>query len=70
MNGSSGFQKVRSSPSRSPSDYVIHEQRHQFGKGSWHLLHIHGLIDLFTGISTKREKVPDGIPVLLSWRTA
>ena len=35
MNGTSGFQEVRSSTSRSPISYrFLHEQRHQFGTGS------------------------------------
>ena len=58
MNGTSGFQEVRSSTSRSPNRF-LHEQRHRFGIGSWHLLHTHDPIALFTGISTKRVKVPD-----------
>ena len=39
MNGTSGFQEVRSSPSRSPSYRYrfLHEQRHRFGTGAWHL---------------------------------
>ena len=34
---------------------------HRFGKGFWHLFRTHDLIALPTGISTKREKVPDAI---------
>jgi hypothetical protein len=41
MNGTSGFQEVRSSPSRSPSYRLLDEQQHQFGTGSWHFLHTH-----------------------------
>jgi filamentous hemagglutinin family protein len=39
MNGTSGIQEVRSSLSRSPSYryHFLHEQRHQFGTGSWPL---------------------------------
>ena len=39
MNGTSGFQEVRSSTSRSPSYRYrfLHEQRHRFGTGAWHL---------------------------------
>jgi hypothetical protein len=37
MNGTSGFQEVRSSASRSPSNRFLHEQRHRFGTGSWQL---------------------------------
>jgi filamentous hemagglutinin family protein len=39
MNGTSGFQEVRSSTSRSPSYRFLHEQRHQFVTGAWYLLH-------------------------------
>jgi hypothetical protein len=38
MNGTSGFQEVRSSASRRSIDRLLHEQRHLFGPGSWHLL--------------------------------
>ena len=37
MNGTSGFQEVRSSPSRSPSYRLLDEQQPQFGKSSWPL---------------------------------
>jgi hypothetical protein len=56
MNGTSGFQEVRSSTSRSLSSHFLHEQRHQSGKGSWRLLQTHELVVLFTGISTKRKR--------------
>ena len=61
MNGTAGFQAVRSSTSRSPYRF-LHEQRHQFGTGAWHPLHTHDLIALFTGISTTREKISDALP--------
>ena len=61
MNGTSGFQEVRASRSRSPSCGFLHEQQHQFGEGAWHLLNTHDLIAPFKGISTKREKVPDTV---------
>jgi len=38
MNGTSGFQEVWSTTSRSPSHRFLHEQWPQFGKGSWPLL--------------------------------
>jgi hypothetical protein len=38
MNGTSGFQEVQSVASRSLSSRCPHEQRHQVGTGSWHLL--------------------------------
>ena len=46
---------------RSSTNRLLHEQRHQLGTGSWHLLRAHDLIALSTGIGTKREKVPDTI---------
>jgi len=61
MNGTSGFQEVRSSTSRSPSYRLLHEQQPQFGTGAWHLLRTHDFIALSSGISTKREKVPGTI---------
>ncbi len=36
MSGPSGFHEVRSSPSRSPANRFLYEQRHQVGTGSWH----------------------------------
>ena len=39
MNGTSGFQEVRSSTSRSPSYRFLHEQQHQSEQGSWHHFH-------------------------------
>lgn len=38
MNGTLGFQEVRSSTSRSPSYRLLHEQQPQFRTGAWHLL--------------------------------
>ena len=58
MNGTSGFQAVQSSTSRSSCQF-LHEQRHRIRAGAWHLLHTHDLIAISTGISTKREKVPE-----------
>jgi hypothetical protein len=55
MNGTSGFEEVQPSTSRSSSDYVLHEQRHQSGKGSSHVPRTQDLIALSTDISTKRE---------------
>lgn len=42
MNGTSGFQEVRSSTSRSSTNRLLDEQRHQFGNGSWHFLRMSG----------------------------
>jgi len=58
MNGTSGFQEVQASISRSPSYRYrfLHDQRHQFGTGSWYLLRPHDLIALSTDTGTKREK--------------
>ena len=59
MNGTSGFQVVLSSTSRSPSYRFLQEQQPQFGTGAWHILLTHDLINLITGITTKRETFPD-----------
>jgi len=64
MNGTSGFQEVQSSTSRSPSYQFLHEQQHLFGTGAWHPLRTHNLIALSTGISSKQEMVPDNIFML------
>jgi hypothetical protein len=40
---------------------LLHEQQHQSGTGVWQFLRTHDLIARSTGISTKREKVPDTI---------
>lgn len=61
MIGTSGFQEVRSSASRSPSYQFLHEQQLQFGAGSGQFLYTHNHIAPFTGISTKREKVPEAV---------
>jgi hypothetical protein len=61
MNGTSGFQEVRSSTSRLQSNRFLREQRHRFETGSWQLLRTHDLIAFSAGISAKREKVPDTI---------
>jgi hypothetical protein len=59
MNGTSGFQEVRSSTSRSSTNRLLQEQRHQFGTCSRDLSCTNDLIFLSSGISTMREKVPD-----------
>ena len=64
MNGASGFREVRSSPSRSSTNRLLHEQQHGFGTGAWHLLRARDLIALSTGISAKQEKVPDNFSSL------
>jgi hypothetical protein len=69
MNGTSGFQEVRSSISRSPSYRLLREQQPQFGTGAWHLLRAHDLIGLPTDISTKRETVPDTVFMPIFMRT-
>jgi len=66
MNGASGFREVRSSTSRSPSYRLLYEQQPQVGTGFWHLFRTHDLIALSTGISTKREMIPDTTPLTLS----
>ena len=55
MNGTLGFQEVRSATSQSPSNQLVHEQRHQFGTGFWNLFHAHDVNACSTGISTRRE---------------
>ena len=55
MNGTSGFQEMRDSISRSLSGRFVHEQWHQFGTGSWYLLRTRDSIALPTGISTKKK---------------
>ena len=55
MNGTSGFQEVRSSTSRSSTNRLLCRQRPLFGTGAWHLSQTHDLIALSTGISMKRE---------------
>ena len=61
MNGTSGFQEVRSTTSRSPSFRLLYEQRRQFVRSAWQLFRTHDLIALSTDINTKREKVPNTI---------
>jgi len=58
MNGTSGFQEVRSSTSRSSARRLLQAQRHRFEKGSWRLFRIRDFIALSLSISTKREKLP------------
>jgi hypothetical protein len=53
MNGTSGFQEVRSSIFRSPSSRPLHEQRHQCETGSWHVLRAKEL--LRTGPQVRTE---------------
>lgn len=64
MNGTSGFQEVRSSSSRSSSDRFLHEQRHQFEIGSWLPLQTQDLIARPSGINAMGEKFPDTIFML------
>ena len=56
-------QKFRKLSTQNPvlrtANRFLHKQRHRFGTGAWHLLHTHDLSALFTGISVKREEVPD-----------
>jgi hypothetical protein len=59
MNGTSGFQEIRPSPSQSLTYRFLSEQWHQFVTGAWHLLRTHDVTAFSTDISTKREKVPD-----------
>ena len=50
MNGTSGFQGVRSATSRSPANRFLHEQRQQFRTGAWNVLHT-----LHTPMSPREE---------------
>ena len=61
MNGTSGFQEVQSSASRSPLYRFLQEQQHRFGTDALHLLYTYDLFALATGIRTKREKAPNSI---------
>ena len=58
MNGTSGFQEVRSPSSRSPLYRFLREQLDRFGTGIWRLLHTHDRIALSTDICMKQETVP------------
>ena len=62
MNGTSGFQEVLSSPSRS-SHRILREQRHRFETDAWHLFDTHDVIASSTGISTKRDNVHELAPL-------
>jgi hypothetical protein len=64
MNGTSGFEEVRSSISRSSTNRLLREQRHQFGTGAWQLLRTHDQFAFSTGICIKRENVPDTLFML------
>ena len=61
MIDTSCFQAVRPPIFRSPPSRFLQEQRHQCGAGFRLLLHTHDLIARSTGISLKREKVPDTV---------
>jgi filamentous hemagglutinin family protein len=50
-------------PPDSPAYRLLHEQRPQFGTDAWPLFRTHDLIALSTGISTKRETVPDTVSI-------
>ena len=63
MIGTSGFHEVRSSTPRSSTNRLLHEQQPQFGTGSWNRFRTHNLIAPSTGISTKRETVPDTVSI-------
>ena len=61
MNGTSGFQDVRSTTSRSPTNRLLREQGYRSGKDAWELLHTHNRIALSIGTSTNQETVPDTV---------
>ncbi len=58
MNGTSGFQEVRSSTSQLQSSRLLHEQRHQFGRGAWHLLRTKELLRMATQVRMKNRLLP------------
>ena len=64
MNGTSGFQEMRSSTSRSSTNRFLHEQRDRFGTGACHLLCTHDFIARSTDIILSRENASDIIFML------
>jgi len=58
MNGTSGFQEVRSSTSRYHRLASYTSNGIDLGIGFWHLLRAHNLIACSRGISTKRKMFP------------
>jgi hypothetical protein len=63
MNGTSGFQEVRSSTPRLQAHRLLREQRHRFGTGLWDLLLRHD-VGLSTRISKKRKELPNTLSIL------
>jgi len=59
MNDTSGFQKCDLLPPNHQRIASCTSNSPNSEQYSWHLHHTHDLIALLTGISTKREKVPD-----------
>jgi hypothetical protein len=59
MSGTSGFQEVRSSTSRSPSNRLLHEQQHRSGTDTWQFIRNHNCIASSTTNRIKRRRVPD-----------
>ncbi len=64
MNGPSAFQEVRSSPSRSVSHRILHEQWSQFGKGSGQLHDDHDHTAFGVDINAQVETVPSTCSVI------
>ena len=64
MNGTSGFQEVRSTTSQSSTSRFLHEQEPQFGTGSRQLLRTRDPIALSTDIISSRENARDIIFML------
>ena len=64
MNGTSGFQEVRSSSSRSSTNRLLREQPHRFGTDPRHCLRTHDRIALSTGIMSSRKNTRDTIFML------
>jgi len=61
MNGNSSFQEIEVFYLPITLVSLLHKQRHQYGKGSRHLLRNHDLVALSADASTKPKTVPDTI---------
>ena len=65
MSGTSGFQEVRSSTSRSSTNRFLQVQRHQFGTGFWQLRRTHDLIALSTWVQQTSARRTIGFLVVM-----
>ena len=64
MNGTSGFQEMWSSNSRSSTNLLLREQHHQFGADVWYHLRPHDLTALSIDITLRRKLVVTHFPPL------